>query len=781
MQQAGRSEVSEEVQWREETSADSRTTTLRREIDLSTLDLAEGDTVHLTAVAEDGYELDGEQHDPTVSATRRLRIISELDLADQLRRDLSTIRRNAIRLEADQADLQDELIERGPQPGMTREQAEISERIAAQQEVLDDIEQRMADNRLDDEQLSDLLRQSDDLLDFAGRAASQAVDTLEQREAEIAAAEDADDAAPPDEPDEQDADAPDEDSDPDEGAGRDEGERAEEQGDRDPDADADDPDEPGDFDERVADPADRPIFEAQEEVRAELSDLIRLLDRDEDTWVVSRQLQELAEQQRDLEREAAELAERTLGRDREELDERDLSELDRIALAQRDMAENARQMIDELRDRAGAMRSIDPQAADAMEAAADRAEREELDRNMEEAADDIEQNRMRQGRQAQQAARQTLDEMQQDIDEHSRAQVDELARRLSSLVESIERLVNVQENELIALARAMENDQPDYTGRDRAMRRLNQNTLSVVAEAEAAGQDARRIARTLDRAADAQGTAVAALRADPIDAPQAEQAEQRSLEQLNEAHELAEEMQQAIAEQQLREQREELIDTYRELRERQVVLRGDSAELAEQRAADGLGRRELIESRRQSNRQESIATDLNDLRAMTDKIRESILFSHIHRRMNAWANEAAESLEAGEPDEDVTILQDQIADALTRIIDVLGDMSTQPDEFDEGQDGEGDGAGGGAGEQDLIPDLAELRLLRSLQEQILEQTKAADSQQELTDAQRRRRLRRLGDEQQELMNLGQQMLESLEQGRPDQTQPEPQPDAPDDV
>ncbi len=750
VQPAGQSEIRDDIVWQAEQSADSRATSISHELDLSDLDLAEGDTVHLTAVAEDGYELDGDQHEPTRSATRRLRIISDLDLAGQLRRELSSVRRSAIRLEADQAELQDDLIEEGVQPGMARAQAELSDRIAAQQDVLDAIEQRMAGNRLDDEQLSDLMRQSGDLLDFAGQSASQAVESLEQREADVS-----DDVAAGNEPA-----AGDPQADPD---AMDAGEIG--PGEIDPgeiapegvDADAFD-----DLEARMPAPADQPVFDAQQEVRAELSDLIHLLDRDEDTWVVSRQLQELAEEQGDLHRDAAELADRTLGRDRDELDESELSELDRIALAQRELADDARQMIEDLRDRAAAMRPVDPQAADAMEAAADRAEREELDRDMDEAGDRIEQNQMRQGREAQEDARRTLDDMQRDIEEHSQAQVEELARRLSSLVESIERLVTVQENELIALARAVEED--DFDGRDRAMRRLNQNTTAVAAEAREAGQEARRIARALDRAAEAQGASVVALRARPIDVQRAEQTQERSLERLEEARDLAEQMQQAMAEQQLREQREELIDTYLDLRERQVALRDDANDLVADHADGGLGRRQMMDARRQANRQEAIRTELDDLRATTDEIRESALFNHIHRRMDAWAAEAAESLQGGEPDEYLLDRQDQVADALARIIDVLGEMMMPPDEFDEGD--QAGGEAGGQGEQELIPDIAELRLLRSLQEQILEQTRAVDGRDDLTDSQRRQRIRQLSDEQQELMNLGELMLESLRQNQP---------------
>jgi hypothetical protein len=62
------------------------------------------------------------------------------------------------------------------------------------------------------------------------------------------------------------------------------------------------------------------------------------------------------------------------------------------------------------------------------------------------------------------------------------------------------------------------------------MIRLTQNTQSVETEARTAGQETRRVARSLGRAADAQGAAVTALRAQPVGADAAETAENRSLE-----------------------------------------------------------------------------------------------------------------------------------------------------------------------------------------------------------------------------------------------------------
>ncbi|MHC4141449.1 MAG: hypothetical protein ACYSUF_06050, partial [Planctomycetota bacterium] len=234
------------------------------------------------------------------------------------------------------------------------------------------------------------------------------------------------------------------------------------------------------------------IVEAQEEVRQELTDLIMLLDRDEDTWVAMRRLEELLDAQTELEAEAAAVGRRTLGRSWEELTSGEQSDLDRMARRQSDLADQGRQLIDDLRRRADELEEVDPLGASSMRGAADSGERRELSRDMENASERVAQNQLRTARTAQQAARRTLQQMLQNMRETSRANAQELLRRLASLIESIERLITVQENELAALERAI--DGGDFTGRDRAMIRLNQNTQNVAEEARTAGQESRRIA-----------------------------------------------------------------------------------------------------------------------------------------------------------------------------------------------------------------------------------------------------------------------------------------------
>jgi hypothetical protein len=712
VQRAGERDPAEHVAWEVDRPADERSVRLREPINLADLSVTDGDIVHVVAVARDNFALDELTHEPVTSSVRRLRIISELEFASLLRRQLSGVRQNAMRIEAMQSELQDSIIDDSVQPGAERAQGQIAERIAQQQQAIDEIRRQMQQNRLDDDQLSSLLNQSRDLLDYAGRAASEAAARIAERR--------------------QEGPAP---------ALDDEQAEADRRAMREPHEE------------------DRAVVDAQQEARDELADLIELLDRNEDTWVVTRQLERVLDEQRRLQQDTARLGQETIGLSLDEMTEQQLSELDRIAMRQQELRDQARDLMENLRQRAESMQDIDPQAAAGMRNAARTGEQREIDREMEQASERVQQNQLRAAGQAQQGASETLQRMLQEIEESNRARAEQLLRQLSSLIESIERLIVVQENELIALDRAKDNN--DYAGRDRAMIRLNQNTQHVASEARQAGQEARRIARALDRAADAQGAAVTDLRAQPVRHDDAVDAENRSLELLNEAKQLAEELQQQTQEDELRRRREELIEAYRELAERQVMLREKTVGLTPEKG-EQIDRRQLVEARRLSSRQEEIRNELNDLRNATREVADSIVFTHVHRRIDELAIQVRTDLTEGNVSESVTERQMRIARSIGRLIEALEEMTRPPDDFEDDDDG-GAGGEGGAGEQPLIPPITELRLLRGIQEEVYEQTKHLDRRRDISDSERRERLRELGREQRDLREIGEEMLERLRQ------------------
>jgi hypothetical protein len=771
--------------WRDDEETLSSASSIARELDLSQFQLRERDMIEVVGIAEDVYALNGAAHEPARSPARRLRIISDREFGEALFQELKELRHNAIRLEGQQAELQHDVSEDGVQPGVQRAQERIGERLAEQIEALRRLAERRDLNRFEDGQLDALITQSEDILSHAGRASNRAIEEIDSREGQDGATADE-----TDETQEESGTDPRTDEQSDGEQGQAEGERPENheggaqqetdelaQAGQDPPELENAEDAAGEPEttpeEEVADqpgataqaqePEDQPIVDAQQMVRDELRDLIQLLDDNEDTWVMSQQIRDLLDAQTALQNETRGLSDQTMGRSPEQLDAVELTELDRIDQRQRELADEMRDLIDELRRRADDMEEIDPQAAAGQRAAANTAEEREIDRNMEDAARSASQNQLQNAQNSQQRAREGLERMQQDLD-RKRARAEDLERRLESLVESIKRLVTVQESEIAALDGAIH--EGDFAGRDRAMIRLHQNTQAVSGEARAAGREADRIARSLDRAADAQSAAIAALRAAPVLGDDARAGEARSLEMLREALAVAEEMEEQLEEDIVRQRRDELIQAYRELAERETALRGRTLDLA---SLEEFDRRALVEARMQSSAQEEIRTAVSDVQARTADLGETVVFSHAHAIIDEWSAAVSTSLREGNVSADVTDQQKLIAESLGRLAQALEEEQAEQSEFEDGSgggSGEGGGQQGQQGEQPLVPPLSELKLLRGLQEQIYNQTRDIDGRSDIEAASRRQRLRELQRQQDALQRLGEQLLEQLAPPQP---------------
>lgn len=679
-------------------------------LDLSMLDVKPGDVVTIAAAATDTFALDGAAHERAVSSPRRLRIITDAEFVEQIYENLSSVRDSAIRIEQEQRDLMQRLERGQTRAGDLRDQSRIGQQIDRQREALAQIAERVRTNRLGDRELEDLMAEAGDSLGRAGQASNEASDRLAQRQ-----------QAPEDEAEEQ--------------ARRREEERA----------------------------------GAQQRVSDELTALIELLDRGEDSWVMRRQVEQLLTDQQNLEREGRQATDRTRGLDPSQLTEEQRRALDEFARRQDELARRGERLVDELRQRAEQMQPTDPDLAQAMREAREQAQTRQLDQRLNEAAEQLRQNQGQRASEQQQQAMETLQSMLNSLESTDRARAERLARQLESLLQSLEALVLGQEAQLAALASA----QGRFEGLDRAMLQLNTNTYAVLDLAVEGGRDLAEVARQVESAAAAQEQAVIALRAAPTDAPGAQSAEAKSLTHLQEARRLAAELQQRLQEQQQQRRRQELAQAYRDLHERQTALISETTPLA----GVDLDRRQRVIARQLGNQQAQIRIDSMDLLRRTEDLAESFVFEASHRQIDALAETVVEDLRLAEIGPAQLMREQDIADRFLALALALQD-SPSDREFEEpgGESGQGGGQGGGGQPPALVPPIAQLKLLRSLQDAVYRSTRLLDERgADLDAADRSGRIEELGRAQRELTDLGRRLIEEMSQRAGGEGRPTPPP------
>ncbi len=618
-------------------------------IDLSTLDLRPGDEVRLTGVASDIFESEGRPREPVRSAARRLRIISETQLIEQIRTDLASVRQSVLRADEDQK----EIAKRDAgDPSSLARQDSLTQRLAPMRDAVDRLSRRVDRNALGDRDLRDTLDQAARSLQDARSASAQASRAMQ------AAQSAGDDAA-----------------------------RAE---------------------------AQQAAAKSQKDVRDELSRLASLLDQGQDTWAVRRQLERLIDDQKQLMNETREAGRDNAGKSAGDLTPEQRARLESLSGQQRDLSRRAQELTDTLDSKADAQKN-DPSKGDALRQAAERARREGVPENQRQAAEQLRQNRTQNAQDSQQKALDSLRQMQQDIDQAQAKRDETLRRTADELTESIGALIASQRHELARL-------DAGEAGLDQGMIGVHSATLALSTGTREKEKDFASVADLLDTAARSQAGAITALRATPADTEQAGHGEKLSLEQLQQAKAEAERIAKEAEQRGMDRQRAALKEAYRDALAAQTTLRDDTSP----HIGKELDRRARALVRGLGTRQEELRASLADLRKKSEGLDNIDMFVYAHERMEKAGAGAAKALRDGEATPRVGADQSTIVRVLASLVDALNQAEDeQKFRNQNGSDG-GGGAGGSGGKQPLVPNIAQLKLLRAMQIEAMELTRAAE-------------------------------------------------------
>lgn len=717
----------------------SETLELDYSLALKDLNLLPGDEVLITALGQDIFELDGVRHAPVASDTRRLRVITEQELADQVRRVLRGVRNTGQSLERNQR-LVAERTETSPPAETTEQQGDISRRIAAQQDTVEALRDRLTRNRPHNlEALEELLDRADEMLEEAKQASEQAEQALSEAANQQKQGEQAEQA-------QQDAAA---------------------QGDENAEAQA-----KQDAQEAQAkqDKAKVETGEAQEEAREQLAELVAALDTGESVGEIE---SELAGIQSDAERAAQktkELLPKTIGQKAEDLDEATRKELEDNADKQRELAERAEALIDKMRaaaEQIGENGETPEERATAktLSEAADIAEREGLEENTEQAAEKLDQNQVADAANQQQQAMNTLEQMMEELGQQKQRRQEELKRLLQELAQKIQKLVDEQRDQL---ARA-EAAQPDALGvLEQPQFMLRRRTMAVQAEAMQAPKT-EPAGEPLGLAVRAQAEAVKAIRVP--DKQSALNHEAEALAQLEAALALINQQQDQQQEEQQREERFALRQAYYDLADRQERLLAIGAQHQRDEDYNRRDWRQINRLYEQSLEDKSLDEEQSAIREkaseLQDKAGEAMVYQSLHRRIDQAANRSENRLSSRRIDALVLGDQRTVVQMLRAMGDALDDTADE-DKFEKDQQEQeqtdGDGQPGEGEDPPLVPDLAQIKLLREVMIVLRNQTESiAEAGDALPQGDRQQRLNELAEQQRELKNLGEELIEKLKQ------------------
>lgn len=616
-------------------------------LSLESLDLAPGDEVRVWAMA---WDLRATPSDALLgsaeSATRVLRIVSTEELVEQVRRSLDPLRSNLRSLDERQGEVQELVRDASPRAG--DEQRSLSERLRANQNAVEQLEQTLDRNRIDDEQLRQIVQDAAEVLDEATQQSDRAEEQIRRGNPDSAQ-------------------------------------------------------------------------ERQRQVRNRLGDLLSMLDQGQDAWLALRNMQRLQSDLEQLKAQTEELAQRTAGQSLDELSPDDRSTLERILDQQLQTAEDAREAINTLDEQAQRLEEQDPTQAEALRQAAQQARAAQLEQKLREAGAQIQQNQTSSAAQSQQEVLDELEQLLEELENTIRNRDNALRRELASIIESLKTLIDAQEREIIRLD-AMKLDNV-FDGMDQRIIALVRNTLSVRDEALGAFPETRSIADHVTRAGNAQNAAIVALRANPINPKGAQQSQQDALQHLRNALEEAQRLDDQAAQRQLERAREELRKQYAEALDTQARIHDETVALGE----DRLDRRARSQARAIAQEQEALRDVLEQFPQEHEGLAEAPMFTLAHDQLERLMSQSRDGLGESEINQRTRSAQRQAMSILASLIDVLNEQQQQQQEnFEDGSDSGGQSGGSqqGGGDEPLIPPVAELKLLRSMQQMVADQTRA---------------------------------------------------------
>lgn len=665
-------------------------------LELSTMTLATGDELWITAVARDAYELEGVRHQETRSSVRKLRVLSRDELVEQVWGELSAVRRSAIRLDQEQQEAAGQSTRSGEEAARRaeRSQAGISERLSRQSRALAQVRERLDENGLIDQDLRQVLKDAERAVEKAGERSLSATQAL----ADAGKAQASEGATAQD--------------------GQAERERA---------------------------------LREQGGVREELARLVDMLDRGEDTFASKRAVERLIEQQKALQQRTASAGEKSAGKQEKQLSEQERQELGQIAQEQRSIAEQLEGAVQKMGQREKKLSQTDPAAAAAMAQAAKRAERDQAAQKMKNAAQQVQQNQVGTAQQQQAQARQTMEQMLRDLEQAATNRDQVLRRQLASLIESLQGLIVKQEANLKLLDQREAGE--NYAGLDAGMVQLHQNTLGVLDQAERGERELRPVAAVIEKAGEAQAAAATHLRATPVKPREARLSEQESLERLNEALELAQKSDEQAEQRQDERKREELREKYLDALQRQLAMKA----VAEELAGAEQSRRTKAAARQLGEEQEALRVEMEALHSKTDELKDAKVFDYAHGRLDEAMSKAGAMLSQGQATGGVVAKQTTAARVLKSLADALEERKKKDKPFREGQSG-GSQGGGGQDKQPLLPPALEVILLRDMQVEAAELTRAGD---QASGAERTELVREAAQLQADVARQGQELLERV--------------------
>ena len=495
----------------------------------------------------------------------------------------------------------------------------------------------------------------------------------------------------------------------------------------------------------------------QKAIADELQKMLDSLSEFETYRGVVKDAKELVKQQEQAMKQAAESANKPdlMGKTPGELTPEQKADLSSLASRQSEIGKGLQNLLERMGEMAGRLNESDPLASSAMREAAEKNQKRGTVGKLGEAADQLEKNQMGQARSRQEQARNELRDL---VDAIQNRRERELARLVKELKNAEAELAQTRARQAQNLKKTREAQQNQNANERREqLKRLAKEQAEIQKDLKRQLQKLAKL--SADRAARAGQSASGKMsRAQAnLDDDQGEDAgkeQEEALANLEDAQEELEETRRDAEEQLAVEQLARMGDQLKSLAERQEKIVSETASYEAQRRKNDdkltMAQRAGVKGLGQ------VQTGLKEETAeLIEKLDGAPVFALTLRRASQNMETVAKRLQETKTDKSTEEAARAASDRFKQLLESLK-ADAAANGAQGGGGGGGGAGGGGGGNGDGIPATAQLKLLKTLQQEINERTDSFDEKKrrnQKLNPEQTADLQRLGEEQGVLADL----------------------------
>ena len=490
------------------------------------------------------------------------------------------------------------------------------------------------------------------------------------------------------------------------------------------------PRKPGEASKDQAPAPKEALAEAEKNQKAivdELQNMLGELSQFDTVRGAVKEAKALVSRQEQAMKQSAEAAGRPdmMGKSQDALTPEQKAELDNLAARQKEAAEGLSKLEAKLDDMAKKLEQSDPLTARALKDAAEKTRKAATAAKMGEAAEQIEKNQMGQAQAGQAQARRDLKQMLEEIENRRERELSKLVAELKAAEAELKKTRAQQAANLKKTQQARQETDPQKRADQlrelaKEQKRLEEDLKKQLAKLAKLNNEGG--VKAGQKAAESMAKAQGNMEQDQGE--QAEGEEEEALKDLKQAQEEVAEARKEAEEQLAMEQIAKMGDALKSIGERQAKMVEETTKYDKGRAAND-GKLTLAQRTGVRDLGRVQAGLKDEATELIDRLGEGApVFGLTLKKVAEGMEAAAQRLQALKTDDPTVRAEKQASGRLQQLVDSL-----KPDKAKNGQGGgqppPGGGGGGGGGPQgggDGIPASAQIKMLKSLQEEINERT-----------------------------------------------------------